>query len=162
MQEILLILIWILVTLSIVSIIVLLSKKYGFELISVILASLVVISNILANKIVLFGTGQPLRQFMHSDNLAFIIKHCLDNDIYTNMHVASEDSLTIKELAEIALKACDAENLTIQFDSSYPDGQYRKDVSIELLKNTIPEFKTTDLYTGIKNTYAYLTENNII
>ena len=54
MQEILLILIWILVTLSIVSIIVLLSKKYGFELISVILASLVVISNILANKIVLF------------------------------------------------------------------------------------------------------------
>ncbi|MBS3167077.1 queuosine precursor transporter [Candidatus Woesearchaeota archaeon] len=52
----LLILIWILVTLSIVSIIVLLSKKYGFELISVILASLVVISNILANKIVLFGS----------------------------------------------------------------------------------------------------------
>jgi GDP-L-fucose synthase len=28
----------------------------------------------------LFGTGKPLRQFMHSDDLANIIKYCIDND----------------------------------------------------------------------------------
>ena len=33
------------------------------------------------NEINLFGTGNPLRQFMHSSDLAYIIKYCIDNDI---------------------------------------------------------------------------------
>lgn len=114
------------------------------------------------DKIVLFGTGNPLRQFMHSDDLANVIKYCLDNDIYTSMNVATEENLSIKEMAEIALKACDAKDLTISFDSNYPDGQYRKDVSIDLLKENISNFKTIDLYSGIQKTYKYITDNNLI
>jgi len=114
------------------------------------------------DKIVLFGDGTPLRQFMHSDDLAFVIKQCLDNDIYENMNVATEENLTIKEMAKIALKACDAEGLTIQFETSYPNGQFRKDVSIEKLKGAIPNFQSIDLYQGIKQTYTYLTDNNLI
>ena len=114
------------------------------------------------NKIVLFGTGTPLRQFMHSDDLANVIKNCLDNDIYDNMNVATEENLSIKQMAEIALKACDANNLTIEFDPNYPDGQFRKDVSIERLKKAIPDFKAIDLYTGIKQTYQYITDKNLI
>ena len=114
------------------------------------------------NKIVLFGTGTPLRQFMHSDDLANVIKNCLDNDIYDNMNVATEENLSIKQMAEIALKACDANNITIEFDPNYPDGQFRKDVSIERLKKAIPDFKAIDLYTGIKQTYQYITDKNLI
>lgn len=114
------------------------------------------------DKIVLFGSGSPLRQFMHSDDLAKVIYTCLENDIYENMNVATEDNLTIMRMAEIALEACDAKNLTIQFDSSYPDGQMRKDVSNEKLKSHIQDFKTLDLYTGIKQTYDYLINSNII
>ncbi|MEB4987999.1 NAD-dependent epimerase/dehydratase family protein, partial [Pseudomonas aeruginosa] len=58
------------------------------------------------DKIVLFGTGKPLRQFMHSDDLARVIKQCLENDIYENMNVATEENLSIKQMAEIALDAC--------------------------------------------------------
>jgi GDP-L-fucose synthase len=112
--------------------------------------------------IVLFGDGTPLRQFMHSDDLAHIIKYCIDNDIYTNMNVATEENLTIKEMASIALKACDAEHLSVHFDSSYPNGQHRKDVSIELLKSTIPSFKPTNLYDGIKKVYKNIVEKNIL
>ncbi len=114
------------------------------------------------DKIVLFGTGKPLRQFMHSDDLARVIKQCLENDIYENMNVATEENLSIKQMAEIALDACGANNLTIHFDSAYPDGQYRKDVSIDLLKRTIPDFTTIDLYSGIKQTYSYIKDNNLI
>ncbi len=113
-------------------------------------------------KITLFGTGEPLRQFMYSDDLALVIKHCIENDVYENMNVATEENLSIRQMAEIALKACNAENLSVQFDSSYPDGQFRKDVSIELLKKTIPDFKAIDLYSGIKQTYKYLTDNNLL
>jgi len=114
------------------------------------------------DKIVLFGTGNPLRQFMHSDDLAKVIYHCLENDITDNMNVATEENLSIKQMAEIALRACDAEKLTIQFDDSYPDGQYRKDVSIETLKRVIPDFKSIELEQGIKTTYQYLLDNNSI
>lgn len=114
------------------------------------------------DKIVLFGTGKPLRQFMHSDDLANVIYSCLENDIYTNMNVATKENLSIKEMAEIALKACGAEGLTIQFDSTYPDGQFRKDVSIGKLEKAIPDFKAINLYDGIKSTYEYITKNNLI
>lgn len=114
------------------------------------------------DKIVLYGDGTPLRQFMHSDDLAFVIKYCLENDIYENMNVATEENLTIREMAEIALEACDAKHLRIEFDESYPNGQHRKDVSIERLKKHMPDFNPIALYDGIKKTYDIITKNNII
>jgi GDP-L-fucose synthase len=112
------------------------------------------------DRITLFGTGTPLRQFMHSDDLAYAIKYCIDNDIYENMNVSVEENLSIKQMAEIALKAMGAEHLKIEFDSTKPDGQFRKDVSVDLLKKQIKGFKPLDLYNGIKKTYSYLLEND--
>jgi len=114
------------------------------------------------DKIILFGDGTPLRQFLHSDDLAFIIKYCLENNIYDNMNVSTLDNLSIKDMAKIALKACDAEYLNIEYDISKPNGQYRKDVSIELLKSKIPSFNPLPLYEGIKKTYQYLIKHDII
>lgn len=114
------------------------------------------------DKIVLFGTGKPLRQFMHSDDLAYIIKFCLENNVYENMNVATEDNLSIKQMAEIAIKACGAEHMSIQFDPTYPDGQFRKDVSIGKLQKVIPVFKAISLKQGIEQTYKYITDNNLI
>jgi len=94
--------------------------------------------------------------------LAFVINYCIENDIYDNMNVVTDENLSIKQMAEIAIKACDAENISIQFDPDYPDGQFRKDVSTDILKKVIPQFKATELYDGIKITYKYLTDNNLI
>lgn len=114
------------------------------------------------DKIVLFGTGAPLRQFMHSDDLASVIHDCLSCDIYDNMNVATEENLSIRQMAEIALRACGAEHMTIQFDDTYPDGQFRKDVSISCLRSKLPGFKAIDLHDGIQTTYEYLIDNNLI
>jgi GDP-L-fucose synthase len=114
------------------------------------------------DKIVLFGTGKPLRQFMHSDDLAKVIKRCIDEDIYENFNVATEQNISIDDIARIALQACDATHLNIEYDGSKPDGQFRKDVSINLLRSAIPSFNTTNLFDGIHQTYNYLVENNLI
>lgn len=109
----------------------------------------------------LFGTGTPLRQFMHSDDLANVIVHCLDNNIYTNMNVATEENLSIREMAEIAAVAMDKE-VQFNFDSTKPDGQFRKDVSIELLSSVYPQWNPLPLSTGIRQVYNYLLENNVL
>ena len=81
-------------------------------------------------------------------------------NIYDNMNVSTEEVLSIHHMAEIALKACDAEHLRIEYDSTKPDGQYRKDISIEKLKQTISDFKPTSLLDGIKQTYDKISIGN--
>jgi GDP-L-fucose synthase len=108
------------------------------------------------SKIVLFGTGTPLRQFMYANDLAKIIQHCVEKDITESFNTATPENLSISDIANIALSACDAENLKIEYDSTKPDGQFRKDVSIEKMEKLIPNFQFTSLYDGIKKTYEFL------
>jgi GDP-L-fucose synthase len=107
------------------------------------------------NEINLFGTGNPLRQFMHSSDLAYIIKYCIENDVYDNFNVATEENLSIKEIAEIVVNIIgDGQITKINFDPKKPDGQFRKDVSISKLKKIIPTFTPTKLSEGIKKTIS--------
>lgn len=106
-----------------------------------------------SNDLVLFGSGKPLRQFMHSDDLAWVINQCLEKNIYENFNVATEENLSIKEMAEIALKSYGLNNVNISFDSTKPDGQFRKDVSIDKLKSLLPDFRPISLEKGIKKVY---------
>jgi len=108
------------------------------------------------DKITLFGTGTPLRQFMHSDDLAKIIKRCLTEEVYDSFNVATEQNISINDIAKTALRACGAQDMKIEYDSLKPDGQFRKDVSIEKMKNIFPDFKATRLYHGIGSTYSIL------
>ncbi len=105
------------------------------------------------NTITLFGDGTPLRQFMYADDFAKIIYDVISNDIYDSFNVAGNENLTIKEMAEIALKACDAENIEIKWDLSKPNGQHRKDVCIDKLKYLLPDFNPLSLSEGIKLVY---------
>lgn len=110
----------------------------------------------------LFGTGKPLRQFMYAGDLARVIKFCIDNDITESFNVATEQNLSIKEISEIALEAIGSDVIEgFTFDPEKPDGQYRKDVSIEKMKSLIPNFEFTSLHDGIKKTYQNLIENQI-
>ena len=111
------------------------------------------------NHITLFGDGTPLRQFLHASDLANIIKLVIDNNITESFNVATYENYSIKEIAEIALKSCNSTNLTINFDTTKPNGQYRKDVSIEKLKSLFPEYLPISLSDGIK--YIYNTYDKI-
>jgi len=105
------------------------------------------------DSIELWGTGKPLRQFMYGGDLAKIIKYMIDNNIVDNFNVAPKEVYSIDEIAEIAKKACDKENLIIGYDNTKPDGQFRKDVDSTKLLMILQDFEFTPLQEGIKKVY---------
>lgn len=112
--------------------------------------------------VTLFGSGNPIRQFMHSDDLANIIKLCIDEEIYDSFNVATEENLAIRDIAEIGRKIIGGDIVKgFKYDRDKPDGQYRKDVSIDKLKGLFPDFKPKSLHEGIKKTFEYLKQNLI-
>ena len=102
----------------------------------------------------LFGTGSPLRQFIHAEDLAKIIAKCAlsGKDTKTNFNVCCDDSPSIKEIAEEGLKAA-GRDLELQFDSSKPDGQFRKDCDNSKMRELFPDFKFLSLEDGLRRVY---------
>ncbi len=110
-------------------------------------------------QITLLGTGKPLRQFMHSRDLAITIKLCIENDIYENMNIApgADMELSIADIAYKAIDACELQGLDIIFDKTKPDGQYRKTVCNKKMMEIFAVFNFISLRPGIKETFnSYL------
>lgn len=104
----------------------------------------------------LFGTGAPLRQFMYAGDMARIIKRMVDEGITSSFNAATPETRSIKEIAEIALESLNLEySIKINFNPAYPDGQYRKDASIERFEQLFPYFEFTTLEKGTKSTFEY-------
>jgi GDP-L-fucose synthase len=112
------------------------------------------------DEIQLFGTGTPLRQFMHSDDLAWVIHECIDKKIYESFNVATEENLSIKQMAEMSLETLNLTHIKLNFDSTKPDGQYRKDVSIDKLKYLLTDFKPLPFKEGIKKVYDKISKRH--
>lgn len=104
----------------------------------------------------LFGTGKPLRQYIYSEDLAkIIIKLLNEYEGEQILNIAPKENLSIKEIAQIALKSTDSTHLKLNFDSKFPDGQFRKDLGSHKLFNIIGNFEFTSLSVGIKKTYEW-------
>lgn len=110
-------------------------------------------------RIGLLGTGRPLRQFMYAGDLARVIRYCVEQDLTESFNVAPDENRSIREIAEIALRACGAEDLSVEFDQTSPDGQFRKDVSNEKMLSHLTEFDFTPLETGISRVYEHYRNN---
>ena len=86
-----------------------------------------------AAEVTLWGSGNPLREFMHVDDLASacVFLAFLENppDL---VNVGSGREVTIRGLAEIVNAATGA-NASLRFDASMPDGTPRKLLDLTLL-----------------------------
>lgn len=101
----------------------------------------------------LWGTGTPLREFLHVDDLAEACLYALEMENPPDlMNVGSGREVTIRQLAEIVRTAtgCPAE---IRWDASKPDGTPRKLCDSSLLRSFgwTPKI---DLEEGIARTVA--------
>ena len=105
------------------------------------------------DSIELWGTGKPLRQFMYGGDLARVIKYMIDKDVVGSFNVAPEWVHSINDLAEIGKKACLKEKLVVNYDSTKPDGQFRKDVDSSKMLAVLKDFKFTPIGEGIKKVY---------
>jgi nucleoside-diphosphate-sugar epimerase len=90
---------------------------------------------------------------MYAEDLAKSILFVLDKNESFTYNVCTGENLSISDIANIALKACDASHLRIQWDANKPDGQFRKDASSDKFLNDYPSFQFTRLEDGIKKTF---------
>lgn len=88
-----------------------------------------------AKTVDLWGSGTPLREFLHVDDLAEACLYVLDMENPPDlMNVGSGREVTIRQLAEMIRTAtgCEAE---IRWDSTKPDGTPRKLCDSSLLRS---------------------------
>lgn len=77
-------------------------------------------------EVVVWGTGTPLRELLHVDDLARAVVFCLDRyDAYEHINCGAGSDISIAGLAELVARVVGYRG-TIAFDPSKPDGTPRK------------------------------------
>jgi GDP-L-fucose synthase len=84
----------------------------------------------------------------------------VEYNITENLNVGIEENLTIDNIAKIALQATNSNHLKIEYDTTKPNGQYRKDISTSKFQSLFPTFEFTSYIEGIKKTYNKINESN--
>jgi GDP-L-fucose synthase len=111
-----------------------------------------------ANQITIWGTGTPLREFMHCDDLADAALWLMSNYDDTQMlNVGTGEEISILDLAILISKVVGFEG-EIATDPSKPDGTPRKLCDVTRLMNLGWRPKIT-LEDGIRSTYDWFLEN---
>jgi len=112
-----------------------------------------------ADKVTLWGSGMPLREFLHVDDLAQAVLVASEKyDSNLQLNVGSGEDLSIKDLAE---KVAAAAGFTgkIEWDSSKPNGTPRKVLEVSRIK-ALGWKPTITLDEGVASTIAWYKEAN--
>lgn len=111
-----------------------------------------------AREVVVWGTGTPLREFLHVDDLARGVVYCLDNyDEYEHINCGAGEDFPIKAIAEKLAQIVGFEGELV-FDVTKPDGTPRKIMDSSRL-NALGWRPSITLEEGLRNTYAWYLEN---
>ncbi|CAN7327140.1 GDP-L-fucose synthase family protein [Knoellia sp. LjRoot47] len=101
-----------------------------------------------------WGTGTPLRELLHVDDMADACLHLLDEyDGDSQVNIGTGRDLTIAELAEIVAKHAGFEGET-EWDTSRPDGTPRKVLDTTLIAG-LGWSPSVELDDGIRDVVAW-------
>lgn len=111
-----------------------------------------------ADSVTIWGTGEPLREFLHVDDCAdaclFLMQQYDDTEL---INIGFGQDISIIELAKIISKIVGFAG-EIELDLSKPDGTPRKLVDIAKL-NALGWQARIDLESGIRSTYDWYCSN---
>jgi len=107
----------------------------------------------------LWGTGSPMREFLHADDLGQAVLFALENKLHEYLYnVGTGVDLTIKELANLIRETVGHQGEII-WDNTKPDGTPRK-----LMDNSKLEAQgwssSIQLSDGIKSTYEWFKDSH--
>jgi GDP-L-fucose synthase len=110
------------------------------------------------SEVTIWGTGTPLREFLHVDDLAEACRFLmLKYDLPGPINVGVGIDISIYDLAimiqDIVYKDCD-----IKLDVSKPDGTPKKCLDVSQI-NSLGWSHKINLYEGLRNTYDWYLEN---
>jgi len=118
-------------------------------------------------EVVVWGSGKPMREFLHVDDMAAASVHVMELDVDTyqahtqpmlsHINVGTGMDCTIRELAETMGKVVGYQG-NIVFDSSQPDGAPRKLLDVSRLRSLGWE-AAINLEDGLRDTYRWFLDN---
>ena len=112
-------------------------------------------------EVVIWGSGEPRREFLHVDDLATALLHLVDLEDPPNLvNVGTGSDLTIRELAELIAQTVGYSG-KISVDPSRPDGTPVKRTDTRLIESTGWQ-PAIELPEGIQRTYQdFLSETKL-
>lgn len=119
-----------------------------------------------AKKVEVWGSGKPRREFLYVDDLAdavvFLMEKVNARDLYqqgiTHLNIGAGDDIEIAELANRIRGIVDFAG-EIEFDSTKPDGTFRKLLDISRLSGLGWRSKIS-LGDGLRKTYDWFLQEN--
>jgi len=117
-----------------------------------------------SEKVVVWGTGKPMREFLHVDDMAAACIHVMNltheefiaavpNPMCSHINVGTGCDVTIAELASTMAKVVGFEG-EIEFDTSKPDGTPRKLMDVSRLGSLGWKY-SVELEQGLGMTYEW-------
>ena len=116
-----------------------------------------------AERVTIWGTGRPRREFLHVDDMAAACVHVMELDpavyrahtrpLLSHINVGTGQDVTIRELAEIIARVTGFGGELV-FDPSRPDGTPRKLLDVSRLKALGWE-ASIGLEAGLRDAYAW-------
>ena len=106
----------------------------------------------------IWGTGKPLREFLHVDDCAAAVVHLMERyGGEEHVNVGTGEDLSIGELAAMVRRVVGFEG-ELRFDATKPDGTPRKLLDVSRLK-ALGWAPRIPLERGIAETYAWYVES---
>jgi GDP-L-fucose synthase len=110
------------------------------------------------DKVTIWGSGTPRREFMHVDDLASALLFIMENySDAPHLNVGIGEDVTIRQLAETAAKVV-GYNGGFDYDATKPDGTPRKCTDNARLR-ALGWAPTIELEAGIAQTYQWFLDN---
>ena len=111
-----------------------------------------------SKEVEIWGSGKPLREFMHVDDLSSAIEFLIRNDISNDiLNVGSNEVVSIKELSKLIQKVIGFKG-NLVFNQEYPDGNPKKLLDSTQINN-LGWKSSISLEDGISNTYSWYVDN---
>lgn len=112
-------------------------------------------------KFVISGSGNPLRQFIYSEDLAKLIIRILNEENEHLLIIAPgvEDEISIKDVVKIIAENFSLDLNLVEFDLTKSDGQFRKTASNKKLIQIFGPILFTKIEEGIKKSVEWFVEN---
>jgi len=107
----------------------------------------------------IWGSGKPLREFLYVDDLSLAIKKIIEERPKNPLiNIGSGEEITISKLAYMIKEVIGYQG-ELKFDKSMPDGNPRKLLNSEIIKNLgwSPKHKLKE---GLNLTYEWYLDNN--
>ena len=112
-------------------------------------------------KFIVMGSGKPLRQFIFSKDLGFLIQKI--SELYDNCEPIILAPTTEYSIGYIAQIIADKFNVDLEFDNTSADGQYKKTADnsrlMEFLKKNNIDFQFTPIEKGLTETIDWFIAN---